>query len=439
VVVTERNEDRGGAALQDENNLVFVSIAAYRDPQLNPTIEDCLNKAHDPTHLRFGVCWQHATDDIPPPYWDDERFRILDIDWRHSRGACWARAEVMKLWRGEQWFLQVDSHCRFAIGWDQKLVRMMRHAPSAKPILSTYATPFTPGPNEVLDGAPLQMAFQGFTSEGIPHMRPLAIPGWRSLNRPLRARFLSAGFLFACGTFVSEVPYDPELYFLGEEAAMTLRAFTNGYDVFHPCETIVWHDYVRKDGVKHWDDHMEANHTGTAWSERDLQSKNKIKRLLSGQPVAEFGLGSVRTIEEFEAYAGLSFRLRKAHDYTSRSEEPPNPKVNSDWAGEVYSWLVRITLRASQFPVDGWDDFSFWYIGVHDENHNEIYRRDLSSTELQPLSLQQPEIVLVCEIQSGGIPAAWTVWPVSHSRGWLTKIEGRVREGEFTILLEEEQ
>jgi Glycosyltransferase (GlcNAc) len=424
--------------LQLENDLVFVSIAAYRDPQLIATVEDCLKKAHNPARLRFGICWQHATDEIPPPFRDDERFRILDIAWVDSKGACWARAEVMKLWRGERWFLQVDSHCRFATDWDDKLIGMMRQAESPKPILSTYATPFTPGPNEILEGGPLQMAFQGFTSEGIPHMRPLAIANWQSLNRPLRARFLSAGFLFACGTFVSEVPYDPELYFLGEEAAMTLRAFTNGYDLFHPPETVVWHDYVRKDAIKHWDDHTEANKIGTLWSERDLQSKNKIKRLLSGQPLDAFGLGSARTIEEFEAYAGLSFRLRKAHDYTSRSEEPPNPKVDLDWAQEVYSWLVRITLESNEFPPNCWDDFSFWYIGVHDENQNEIYRRDLSPAELESLSLQQPHIVLVCELQSGSIPAAWTVWPVSRSHGWLRKITGVFGDEDYTVVLEED-
>jgi hypothetical protein len=218
---------------------------------------------------------------------------------------------------------------------------------------------------------------------------------------------------------------------------MTLRAFTHGYDLFHPCETIVWHDYVRKNGIRHWDDHTEANKTGTAWSEWDLQSKNKIKRLLLGEPVHEFGLGSVRTIEDFEAYAGLSLRFRKAQDYTSRSQEPPNPEVDSDWAQGVYSWLVRIRLQASQFPVDGWNDFSFWYIGVHDENHNEIYRRDLSQAELEPLSLHQPEIVLVCELQSGSIPAAWTVWPVSRSRGWLRKITGVFRDEDYTVILEE--
>ena len=413
--------------------LVFVSIAAYRDPQLAATIADCLSKAHQPARLRFGICWQHGAEESPLPYAGDDRFRILDIDWRESRGACWARAEVMKLWRGEGWFLQVDSHCRFAPGWDETLIEMMGQTGSPKPILSTYATPFTPGPSEVLTGAPLQMAFQGFTAEGIPHMKPLAIPNWHSLRRPLRARFVSGGFLFAAGTFVSEVPYDPELYFLGEEASMTLRAFTHGYDLFHPSATVVWHDYVRKDAVKHWDDHT------VAWGEHDQQSKNKIRRLLAGQPVESFGLGSVRTVEEFEAYAGLSFALRKAQDYTVRAEEPPNPKMDANWAEAIYPWLVRIRLESRQFSEESWRDFSFWYIGVHDEEHHEIYRRDLTAGELVPLSQQQPEIELVCELQSGSIPASWTVWPVSRSRGWLARMEGTLREEDFTILLVEEE
>jgi hypothetical protein len=409
---------------------VFVSIAAYRDRQLNATVADCLKKAHYPELLRFGICRQHAAEEAPPAYAGDDRFQILDIGWRDSKGACWARAEAMKLWRGEEWFLQVDSHCRFAAGWDDRLMRMMSETGSAKPILSTYATPFTPGPVEILEGAPLQMAFQGFTADGIPHMKPLAIPNWQSLHRPLRARFVSGGFLFAPGSFVSEVPYDPELYFLGEEASMTVRAFTHGYDLFHPHETIVWHDYVRKDAVKHWDDHT------VEWGEQDLLSKTKIRNLLSGQPVDAFGLGNARTIEEYEEYAGLSFRLRKAQDYTVRSEEPPNPKVEADWAQQIFSWLVRIRLR-NEFPADGWGDFSFWYIGVHDQHGSEIYRHDLSPDEIAALAMQQPEVELVCEFPSGSIPVSWTVWPVSRTRGWLAKIEGKLREEDFTILLEE--
>jgi hypothetical protein len=97
--------------LELKNDLVFVSIASYRDPQLIATVEDCIRKSRTSTHLRFGICWQHAPDEIPLPFRNDERFRILDIPFRESQGACWARAEVMKSWRGERTALTCITRC----------------------------------------------------------------------------------------------------------------------------------------------------------------------------------------------------------------------------------------------------------------------------------------------------------------------------------------
>ena len=231
--------------MDQQDNLIFISIASYRDAQLVPTVEDCLAKATQPDRLRFGICWQHGTEEAELPFQSDPRFRILDIDWRDSRGACWARAAIMQLWQHEAWYLQIDSHCRFAPGWDETLITTARQTGSPKPILSTYPPPFEPAQQENLGGDAMQMAFQGFTPEGIPFMKPIGIPDWIFRSQPMRARFLAAGFLFAPGSFVEEVPYDPELYFIGEEITMTLRAFTSGYDLFHPCNRIVWHDYVR--------------------------------------------------------------------------------------------------------------------------------------------------------------------------------------------------
>jgi hypothetical protein len=424
--------------LDDGNNLIFVSIAAYRDPQLVPTIEDCIAKAKDPRRLRFGICWQHQQGEDVLPFRPDECFRILAVDWRESQGACWARSEVMKLWKGEQWFLQVDSHCRFARDWDTRLIEEMRLTESPKPILSTYASPFTPGGNEVLHEGPMQMAFQGFTDDGIPHMKPMAIADWSNLRRPLRARFLSAGFLFAPGSFVEEVGYDPELYFLGEEAAMTLRAFTHGYDLVHPFETLVWHDYGRPAAPKHWGDHAEEKKTGRAWHELDALSKSKARRLLTGQPVESYDVGSVRSLEEYEAYAGLSLKLRKAQEYTVRGGEPPNPEVESDWTGEIFKWMVRISFDREALAVSAFEDPLFWYVGVQDEQQTEIYRQDVTADELAMISPMEPKIALVCEFESGTIPVSWTVWPVSRSRGWLNKIAGALAEDDFTILVEDD-
>lgn len=48
-------------------NRIFIQIAAYRDPELLKTIEDCLKNADHPENLRFGICWQHNIDD----QWDN--------------------------------------------------------------------------------------------------------------------------------------------------------------------------------------------------------------------------------------------------------------------------------------------------------------------------------------------------------------------------------
>ena len=116
-----------------DNNLIFVSLAAYRDPQLLSTVQDCIRKASDPARLRFGICWQRDAEDPTLPWGDDSRFRVLDVNWRESKGACWARAEIMKLWQSENWFLQVDSHCRFADSWDAMLLRTMAEREAISP------------------------------------------------------------------------------------------------------------------------------------------------------------------------------------------------------------------------------------------------------------------------------------------------------------------
>ena len=418
--------------------LIFISIAAYRDPQLGPTVVDCLHKATHPDRLRFGICWQHGPEEQDLPFLADFRFRVIDADWRQSRGACWARAEIMKLWQGESWFLQVDSHCRFVAGWDEILVRTSAKTGSQKPILSTYASPFTPGDDEVLLEAPMQMELQSFSAEGIPQLMPANIP-WRqadliSGHRPRRARFLAAGFLFAPGSFVTEVPYDPEIYFLGEESSMTVRAFTHGYDLFHPSQTIVWHDYIRADARKHWGDHTPASSAPKPWNELDLASRKKVRNLLLGKPVGTYGLGSTRSLADYEVYAGISFRLRKAHPYTIRAAEPPNPNPPTDWPGEMYAWIVRIRFRRADLADEALRDPAAWRITFRNAQDIEIDRRNLPPQELSMIAGDEEEIAIICEFFAGTIPTSWTIQPIHKDRGALASVSGTLLEGDYAIL-----
>lgn len=344
----------------------------------------------------------------------------------------------MKLWQGEQWYMQVDSHCRFVEGWDERLIALMDETGSALPILTTYGTAFVPGEDEVLSGDPLMIAFTNFAKDGIPELKPEVLPDWRKRTSPMRGRFLAAGFLFTVGSFVEQVPYDPELYFYGEEASMSVRAFTSGYDLFHPCETIVWHDYIRADAARHWHNHTRLNKVERDWSELDTFSRRKVRRLLTGRPVSGYGMGSVRTIGDFESYAGVDFKVRKLQDYTRRSKEPPNPPADPHWTDEIYLWMARIRINFLSLPDGALGDPAFWYVGIADKDHTEIYRRDFPQSELETVSGEEDEILLICEFQSGTIPETWVLQPFSRTAGWLGKIGGTFSDGDYAIITDEE-
>ncbi|MGA8939330.1 MAG: GlcNAc-transferase family protein [Acidobacteriaceae bacterium] len=433
--------------------MIFVSIASYRDIQLVPTIEDLLAKAQEPGLVRFGICWQHSEDEPPLPFADDQRFKIIDVHWSDSRGACWARSEIMKLWQGEQWFLQIDSHCRFAQGWDTKLIRMMVQTGSPKPILSTYANAFTPrqagstGP-EFLSGTPQLIALETFTDQGIPKLKPLEIVDASIRKQPMRARFLAAGFLFAPGSFVEDVPYDPGLYFFGEEISMTLRAFTAGYDLFHPVESVAWHDYVRAYAVRHWEDHAPSESSliakrTSAWSELDSVSQQKVRQLLRGNTSVDgadspnllggFGLGTDRTREEYERYAGVSFEKQKLQDYTRYAYEPPNPNSSADWTDGIYNWLVRVAVNTAALPPYALDEHSFWVVAIQDEDRREIRRHDFQRKDLA-VSDTDSQIVLIFEIQSGIVPAFWSILPLNRFGTGGVRLEGALAETDFSII-----
>jgi len=402
---------------------IFVSIAAYRDPELVPTIEDCLGKARHPDDLRFGICWQHTDDETLPPDFQGPRFRIIDVPWHESKGACWARAEVMNLWDGEDFFLQLDSHHRFVQDWDARLLRMSELSGVNKPLLTSYGAPFDPAAKGPEAGEPMQMDLDRFSEDGIPMFRPRAIPDWRDLDCPLRARFVSAHFLFAPGSFVTEVPYDPELYFHGEEITLAIRAFTHGYSLLHPQEHVLWHEYTRSYRVKHWDDHLRSQGMAIEWHERDGASRRKVSQFLTAPFIGPFGCGSQRSFAEYEAYAGLNFQDRSAQTEAWRGQEPAAFAAWDLASGREREWHVQIVLHLAALPDSALADPKLWYVGFHDAADAEIYREDLDASELRRLrAVHDGRIVIERRFHSERRPMSWTVWPVNSSGEWLARL-----------------
>lgn len=397
-----------------ENNKIFVQIASYRDPELLPTIRDCISKAKYPENLTFGVCWQRDETESMEEFLDDPRFTILDYPWNVSRGLCWARSEIQKLWKGEKYTLQLDSHHRFLQNWDEELIEMMKLTGSEKPIITTYAGMYQPKDNKLLNVEPYKMVASNFTPSGTIMFRPHTIPGWETLNKPIPARFVSGHYFFTLGIHCEEYKYDPNIYFAGDEISLSIRSYTLGYDLFHPHKTIVWHEYTREGRTKHWTDFSPENKdrgiVDKLWWDMDNESKRRLRHMLQEEDdnidLGEYGLGTVRTHHDFERYAGISFKNRVLHPDTLRGKNPP---INDD-----SDWHILIEEEYTyEFNIPFVEDFNFIYVGIEDKEGNVIYRQDL--VEYVP--------TLRVNFKSFSPPHKWVYWPVNKNGEWINRLD----------------
>ena len=89
---------------------------------LEPFIFRVPEKAKNTKKLVFSIAWQHSTEDLwdnLDEFKDDKRFKVVDIDYKESKGACWARNQLQQNYKDEEYTLQLDSHHRFVENWQQ--------------------------------------------------------------------------------------------------------------------------------------------------------------------------------------------------------------------------------------------------------------------------------------------------------------------------------
>ena len=408
---------------------IFIQIASYRDPELLNTLKDCLLNAEFPDRLRFGICWQHSEEDTwdtLDQYKDDSRFRILDVNYKDSTGACWARNSIQQLYQGETYTFQLDSHHRFIRNWDTELINMLKGLQAkghAKPLLTSYISSYNPEIDpRGRTQAPWLMNFDRFTPEGVIFFLPATIPGWETMTEPIPSRFYSAHFAFTVGQFAIEVQHDPEFYFHGEEITIAVRAFTHGYDLFHPHKIIAWHEYTRKGRTKQWDDDSE-------WGKRNTRTHEKTRKLLgidgdafdSDQDTyGKYGLGRVRTIADWERYAGIRLRDRAVQAWTTQNKFAPNPEVDNYDTSFHHVFKHVIDVHRSSFTET---DYTFCAVIMESQDGTSVYRKDLSDIEISHKLQQEGDWIHINVDMQGPKPYKWIVWPHSASKGWCTKIE----------------
>mmetsp|Transcript_18785 Transcript_18785/g.26995 ORF Transcript_18785/g.26995 Transcript_18785/m.26995 type:complete len:279 (+) Transcript_18785:208-1044(+) len=222
-----------------EDGTVFLSVASYRDENCYNTLSWAYGNATNPTKLFVGLVQQNCQSncrsgvlanltmqDVPPDQDCHAHFckhhptlcpniRALHINEDESLGPYAARFFASKLWGGEQWYMQIDAHMTFRADWDSISIRMLRAAPTEKPVLSHYPPDHSVDLVQRSHDAGSRLcgpAFAGSELENqIIRLEGAGKYDAVKLDVPRFAPFTAAGYFVAHSEFLKDVPFDPFL------------------------------------------------------------------------------------------------------------------------------------------------------------------------------------------------------------------------------------
>jgi len=239
------------------------------------------------------------------------------------------------------------------------------------------------------------MAFDRFSDGGAAIFLPkqFAMPP----SQPVPARFYSGHFCFGPGSFAQEVQHDPEFYFIGEEISLSVRAYTHGYDLFHPHQAVIWHEYTRAGRPKHWDDHEGENQLAN-WVELDALSKGRNRSLLNMDSVqtksatlGRFGLGTVRSLHDYERFAGIDFSTASVSRHLLENLPPPGPDAElsiQEWQSQLLRQHV-IAARLNEQLMDQVRSSDKLNISVLNDDDEIIHTEAFDSAKIGEIALDE--------------------------------------------------
>ena len=294
---------------------IFISIASYRDSECLETVKEIYQKAKYPEKVFIGICQQNKTGhseescELTDGPWK-KNLRILTLEHSEARGPTYARALLTSLWQGETFFFQIDSHTKFIDQWDEKIVSLWHSMKDPKVVFCHYPKSY----DDKTDSIPANCKGQFQSHNGIFIMLAASLPPF---PKPIKTYWGGANFLFGSAQMIRDVPFDPSLdmLFHGEEQLYSQRLFTHGYDIYAPNVNIAFHWYGREDKPKFWDDVEDRSE----YQKMQNEAEAKVLKIIKGDlPNYPYGLGNVRTIQEFWQKVGVDPENPKDTDFCNK-------------------------------------------------------------------------------------------------------------------------
>jgi hypothetical protein len=167
-LITPEEASTIGSYYQQTKETIFVAIASYRDPECYPTVESIFKRSKEPNRIRVAIVDQRISTSSTmttkdeqdptcrPPTTESCRIdpdQILckyksNIDWMEYPaqamvGPVFARHLAHRMYRGEYFVLQIDSHVRFVQDWDEDIIDQWYATGNEMAVISNYMSDIT--------------------------------------------------------------------------------------------------------------------------------------------------------------------------------------------------------------------------------------------------------------------------------------------------------
>jgi hypothetical protein len=207
--------------------------------------------------------------------------------------------------------------------------------------------------------------------------QPEGVPGIK--GEPTLHPFWAAGFSFARGHFVIQVPYDQYLpmVFQGEEISIGLRAFTYGYDFYAPERGVCFHMYaVQENKEKRKKVPLFWEHAST-YQGVGVRAMKRLNNIIGMSRIPDnawqhddakkYGLGKVRQKEKFFKVFGIHTETQTVEDHLC------------GFVGKPMMRVFMPALRENRMGID-YDKIDYVYVDA-DKEENKIQREKKASPQ----------------------------------------------------------
>jgi len=238
---------------------IFISISCYKDPDIVNTIKSAFDNAVNPTSLVFGVYYQGEPVDLN--YFLENlhpggKYNIKYIPTNETKGTGWARNILTRdMMRDEEYWLQIDSHMRFAPKWDTSLITLYK-----KQGVDFLMTGFPPhfGMNESYDVYKERDKVNKSIVCEFTEMFSFKETKGKIPDEEMEDSITASGaFQFASNKVAKSLTFDEYFNPWMDQEITSCLAFMNGYDLMCPRDAVLWHCY-------------ENNHIGSEGKWRPL-------------------------------------------------------------------------------------------------------------------------------------------------------------------------